>query len=146
MKASIINLLLRSNTECLLLVKQNADKEVLHEERYTVKNFNELIRLFVFNYAKYVETTKININQYKSINKYSQQNMIKNIKKNIPNQPSTTDHQPTDHRPVRNLRTIKILKRRMQSTCNHPLHHAHIIIFLRMLLHAFLTKSFFCFQ
>ena len=81
MKASIINLLLRSNTECLLLVKENADKEVLHEERYTVKNFNELIRLFVFNYAKYVETTKININQYKSINKYSQQNMIKNIKK-----------------------------------------------------------------
>ena len=79
MKASIINLLLRSNTECLLLVKENADKEVLHEERYTVKNFNELIRLFVFNYAKYVETTKININQYKSINK------------------STTDHQPTDH-------------------------------------------------
>ena len=32
MKASMKSLLLKSNTEDLLLVKENTDKEVLHEE------------------------------------------------------------------------------------------------------------------
>ena len=35
MKVSIKNLLLKNNTEGLLLVKENTDKEVFHEEIYS---------------------------------------------------------------------------------------------------------------